>query len=423
MDTFTTEQALRREAIRRRVQGERPVDICRDLGCSPRWFAKWWAEYQQNPRTDFADRSRAPKTSPHKTPEPIEQAIVNARKTLEAADTPDTKYGLIGAHAVGCHLDHLGIGPLPSDRTIQRIMARHDLTHPIGAGSDSAYYPWPMAWAVNAIHATDIIVRHVHGGEEINNFHTIDLYSCGVHLTQHADKTSATVYAHLVKTWANLGIPVMQQLDNESSFCGGHTHPRVMGRVVRLCLFCGVEPIFTPVYEPKRNYQIESFHSVWLAAFWSRTEFRDLAHVETEAPTFARWYHTIYQPPALQGKTPAQMRRGAPIVRLNAGLRQLIPVGRLPLTAGRIHFMRKVDRTGHVGLLNETWLVGPKWVGEYVRATIDTAQQTLTIWHQPEADADWRLIKTRQFRLKDTIHDVLPQFKRNRARCRDYWPG
>jgi hypothetical protein len=215
----------------------------------------------------------------------------------------------------------------------------------------------------------------------------------------------------------------MQQLDNESSFCGGHTHPRVMGRVVRLCLFCGVEPIFTPVYEPKRNYQIESFHSVWLAAFWSRTEFRDLAHVETEAPTFARWYHTIYQPPALQGKTPAQMRRGAPMVRLNASLRQLIPVGRLPLTAGRVHFMRKVDRTGHVELLNETWLVGPKWVGEYVRATIDTAQQKLTIWHQPEADADWRLIKTRQFRLKDTIHDVLPQFKRNCARCRDYWPG
>lgn len=141
MDTFTTEQALRREAIRRRLQGERPSDIYRDLGRSRRWFAKWWAEYQQNPMIDFADRSRAPQPSPHKTPEHIEQAIVNARQTLEAADKPDTKYGLIGAHAVCSHLNHLGIGPLPSDWTIQRILARHDLTHPIGAGSDSAYYP------------------------------------------------------------------------------------------------------------------------------------------------------------------------------------------------------------------------------------------------------------------------------------------
>jgi hypothetical protein len=31
MDTFTTEQDLRREAIRRRVQGEPRRDICWDL--------------------------------------------------------------------------------------------------------------------------------------------------------------------------------------------------------------------------------------------------------------------------------------------------------------------------------------------------------------------------------------------------------
>jgi hypothetical protein len=35
MDTFTTEQALRREAIRRRAHGERR-GICEDLGRSPR---------------------------------------------------------------------------------------------------------------------------------------------------------------------------------------------------------------------------------------------------------------------------------------------------------------------------------------------------------------------------------------------------
>ena len=187
MDTFTTEQALRREAIRRRLQGERRCDICCDVGRSLCWFDKWWAEYQRNPHTDF-DRSRAPHTSPHQTPESVEQAIVTARRTLEAAQTPDTQYGLIGAHAVHGHLERLGIQPLPSDPTIQRILARYDLTHPIGAGNDSAYYPWPIAWAVNAIHATDIITRYVHGGEEINNFHTMDLYSHAAHLTQHADQ-------------------------------------------------------------------------------------------------------------------------------------------------------------------------------------------------------------------------------------------
>jgi len=423
MDTFTTEQALRREAIRRRLQGESRCDICRDLERSTSWFDKWWAEYRGDPYTDFADHSRAPHLSPHQIPAHVEQAVVSVRETLEAAQTPDTKYGLIGAPTVRGQLERLGIEPLPSNPAIQRIMARHDQTHPVGAGSHSAYYPWPVAWTVNAIHATDIITRYVHGGEEIDNFHTIDLYSHAVHLTQHAGKSSATTCAHLLKTWANLGLPLMQQLDNEAAFCGGHTHPRVIGRVVRLCLFCGIELIFTPFYEAKRNYQIETFHSLWAASFWSREEFTGLEHVQAEAPTFARWYHTLYQPPALQGKTPAQMRQGIQVTRLTADLRRLIPIERLPITAGRIHFMRKVDHTGQVKFLNETWLVGPKWVGEYVRATVDTAQQTLTLWHQADADTDWQLIKTRQFRLKETVHAVLPSFRRNRTRCRDCCPG
>ena len=423
MDIFTTEQDVRREAIRRHLQGEKPQDICRDLNRSPSWFDKWWAEYRHNPQTDFADGSRAPHTSPQQTPEPVEQAIVTARQTLEAADSPETKYGLIGAHAIHTHLEYLGVTPLPSDSTIQRILARHDLTHPMGAGKDTAYYPWPVAWAVNTIQATDIITRYVHGGEEIDNFHTIDLYSHAAHLTQHTDKSSATTCTHLVQTWAHLGLPLIQQLDNEVAFCGGHTHPRVIGRVVRLCLLCGIEPIFTPFYEAKRNYQIEAFHSVWTAAFWSREEFTGLAHVQAEVPRFARWYHTIYQPPALQGKTPAQMRQGLPIRRLTADLQRLIPRSRLPITAGRIHFMRKVDSTGHIEFLNETWLVGSKWMGEYVRATVNTAHQILTVWHQPDAEADWQLLKTRQFRLKEPVHSVLPPFRRNGPRCRDYWPG
>jgi transposase-like protein len=423
MDTFTTEQALRLEAIRRRVQGERRRDIYRDLGRSPRWFDKWWAEYRHNPHSDLADHSRAPHTVPHKTAEPVEQAVVSVRQTLEAANTPDTKYGLIGAPSVRGRLERLGIQPLPSAATIQRIMARHDQTHPVGAGSDSAYYPWPLGWAVNAIHATDIITRYVSGGEEIDNFHTLDLYSQAAHLTQHADKSSATTCAHLLKTWAHLGLPLMQQFDNEAAFCGGHTHPRVIGRVVRLCLWCGIEPIFTPFYEAKRNYQIETFHSLWDAAFWSREEFSGLAHVQREAPTFARWYDTVYQPPALQGQTPADMRRGVRVMRLTTDQRQLIPSERLPITAGRIHFMRKVDHTGHIEFLNESWPVGSKWLGEYVRATIDTTRQTLTVWHQADAQTDWHLLKTRQYRLKETVHAVRPRFRRNSARCRDDWPG
>ncbi len=421
MNTHTSDQDLRREAIRRRLGGERRKEICDDLERSTSWFDKWWAEYQQNPRIDFADRSRAPHLSSTQTPETVVQAIVSIRQTLEAAATRETRYGLIGSPAIQNQLEHLGI-ELPSETTIQRILRAHGLTHPIGAGNDSAYYPWLDAWAVNAIHAMDIITKHIRGGEEIENFHTIDHYSHAVFLSQHTDKNSATSGAHLVATWSKLGLPQIQQLDNEAAFNGGHTHRRVIGQVVRLCLFCGIEPLFTPFYEAKRNHQIETFHSMWDKAFWSRHEFRDCADVQAESPLFERWYHQVYRPPALQGKTPTQMRHGVSIVRLRRDLQRLIPDGRLPITAGRIHFMRKVQATGEIDLLNETWLVGEKWIGEYVRATINTAEQVLTFWHKPEATSDWRLLKTRQFCLKEPVQPLLPAFHRNRTRCLDYLP-
>ncbi len=130
MDPFSAEQAMRREAVRRRLAGERRCDICCDLGRSPRWFSKRWAVYQHNPRTEFADRSRVPLTSPSEIPEAVAHTIVSIRKTLEAAATPTTRYGLIGPRAIQGQLEDLGIDP-PSLATIQRILQAGGLTHPL----------------------------------------------------------------------------------------------------------------------------------------------------------------------------------------------------------------------------------------------------------------------------------------------------
>src|SRR5262245_61299832 len=100
MTMNTNEQALRREAIRRRLQGERRIDICRDLNRATSWFDKWWAAYQQNPSTDFADRSRAPHRSPQQMPAHVVAAVVAIRQLLEAAATLQTRYGTIGARAI-----------------------------------------------------------------------------------------------------------------------------------------------------------------------------------------------------------------------------------------------------------------------------------------------------------------------------------
>jgi hypothetical protein len=417
----TTEQELRQEAIRRRLSGERRGVICQDLERSPRWFDKWWAAFRHDPHTDFHDHSRAPQTVSSITSPQLEQMVVSLRHHFEAAP-----HGLIGAGAIRNQLREWHVTPLPSEATIQRLLARQGLTHPWGAATATVYYPWLVFPERNVVHATDIITRHLYGGTEIQNFHTLDLFTHAAALNQYSDKTSATTCHHLLQTWARLGVPWIQQLDNEGAFCGGYTHRRVFGRVVRLCLLCGIEPFFTPPYEPKRNHQIETFHSLWCQAFWSRQTFTSLAHVHRAARGFLRWYHHHYRPPSLHGKTPAQMCLTHPGLRLPSDLRRQLSdllSTRLPLTAGRIHFMRKVDSAGDVEVLNERWRVGSRWNGVYVRATINTAQQSLTFWYKADETANWRALKTRTCYLQESIHDLLPQFKRNRARCRDYLPG
>src|SRR5919108_200296 len=140
---------------------------------------------------------------------------------------------------------------------------------------------------------------------------------------------------HLLRAWARLGLPLIHQFDNEGAFCGGHTHPRVIGRVVRLCLWCGVEAFFTPVYDPDRNCEIETFHSLWCKGFWTRHSFTDPADVRRKSPGFSRWYHHEYRPPSLAGKTPAQIRFGEKFPKLTPELRRLVPdynTERLPVS-------------------------------------------------------------------------------------------
>ena len=411
------ECALRLEAIRRRVQGERRCDIYRDLGRSRQWFDKWWARYRSAPGGEVCDHSRAPHTSPHKTSAATEQAVVGIRQTLQAAD-----YGLIGHRTIRAELERHVITPVPSLATIQRLLHQHGLTQPRGAASETAFYPALAAGWPNAVHALDIITRHLTGGAVVQNFHTFDLYSHAVHLSQYADKTSASACLHLLETWADLGLPRLLQMDNEGVFRGGHTHARVIGRLVRLCLFVGVEPLFIPFYEAKRNHWVEGFHALWVQGFWARTHFESLAHVHRQVPRFLRWYREQYRPPSLEGKSPSQMRDGFRPVLLTPELRQLIP-DPVPITAGFIHFVRKVDMEGRIIVLNQPWVVGRRWAGQYVWVRIDTARQELSIWIKAGGNAPCRQLKTIRFPISQSVHSRLPSFRRHGLRCPEQWPG
>lgn len=409
------EEVLRNEAVNRRLAGERRSEICRVLRRSTAWFDKWWARYRRDGRNGLKSRSRAPQHIHNKIKSEIETAIVRIRKVLEERTDPELKYAFIGAPTIRTELKRTRLRPLPSVRTIGRVLKRQRLSQPHrkreNPNQSTAYCPLPVAQAANEVHAVDIVTRHVLGGERVCSFHLLDLATHYPYLNQYADKSAASAQIFLVAAWQTLGLPKFLQIDNEASFCGGHRHPRVFGQVVRLCLHLGVEVVFIPVYSPTKNADIESFNSDWDQAFWQSQRFQDLAHVQQESPIFEQWYRTRYEPPALKELTPAQARLDFVPCLLPANFDLHQTQQPLPLTAGKIHFIRLVNSQGQINVLNEAWSVSKKLVGQYVWATICTAQQRLSIYHQQSHNTPRQLLAEYEYEIAETVHKLTPAYR------------
>jgi putative transposase len=411
------EEALRNEAINRRLAGERPCDIYRALNRSRSWFDRYWARYRRYGREGLKSRSRAPKHVHNKMPLHVEEAIARIRKILEERTDPELKYAFIGAPTIRSELKRMRMEPLPSVRAIERALHRRGLAHPhhkrTSPNEPTGYYPAPVVNGPNDVHATDIVSRRILGGEKVSSFHLLDLARHYPLVRQYPDKSADSAKRFLVTVWQTIGLSRLLQMDNEATFCGGYRVQRVFSQIVRLCLAVGVEPLFIPFYSPKRNADIESFNSDWDLAFWQRERFRDLEHVREESPIFERWYRTRYEPPALEGLTPAEACPDFEPCLLPESFDGHQQEERLPLTAGQVHFIREVNSKGQVFILNEAWTVDDKLAGEYVWATISTEEQRLQIYRQAAAHAPRELVAEYAYLIAEEVQEPDPAYRRD----------
>jgi hypothetical protein len=292
--------------------------------------------------------------------------------------------------------------------TINRVLQTHDLI-PTFPAAASAYFPKPLRAIAGTLQAVDWTCRYLEAGLKVYAFHTLNLRTRACQQTIAADKSGQTVIRHALDSWKTLGIPDFLQLDNDAAFCGGYKTPRRFGQFVRLCLYLGIELIFLPVAEPARNGEVEELNGLWAHAFWERQRFASFRRVVRASPAFVHWYMTDYAPPLLGGVTPQQAQRGEPKHRLTAKQMAQLP-DPLPITAGRIHFIRKVQLDGTVSILNETWKVSKRLAGTYVWATIITHCRRLEIWYQLAAQQDWRLRKTYVYDISETVARLKREF-------------
>jgi putative transposase len=366
----------RRQAFKLFEKGKSVAHILKLIPRSRSWLFKWKERFERGGWQALDSLPKAPVNSPQEHPEETIELVLRIRERLEK-----NEIGLIGPHEIREEIkrNRLMESP-PSLASIKRWLKQAGYTTTVEAPTVPAYYPTFQATDDLAIFSCDWIARYITGGEKVFAFHTINLQTHALAQTLGKDKSAPSAFAHLLEAFSVLGLPDFLQIDNDAAFTGlGRSKP-VFGRVIRLLLYLGIEVIFIPPGEPKRNGVVERVNGLWARAFWDKNHFSSFQKVERKSPKFPAWYQN-YKPPALDGMTvqEASGRRRLPKLRPRQ-IQQLPEAEDLPLTAGRLHFIRKVDESGEIDILKEHWRVSRTLAGKYVWATIDLSKKELLIY-------------------------------------------
>lgn len=331
------------------------------------------------------------------------------REALVCQVDPTLEYSFIGAIAIHQELEKRGIKPLPALSTINEILKEHNLTQPRPKSErpkSNVFYPTLIPRYPNHRHEADLVTpRYIKGYGKIVAVNRIDAFSSNANIGIFPSKGIDTTLDFFGDDWKRFGVPEFLQLDNEASFRGGMYHPRSIGKLIRFCLNFGVQIIFIPWKEPWRNPLIENFNGHFNRLLWFKKRFEDAEHLRLESQKLLI-RHNDYQRYRKDrfSKTDALSHAKT---YLPGGF-QFDPQTELPITPGKIHFVRFVRSDRRIEILNESFLIDNRYTYEYVWVTIDTAKESMSIYHQASEDQKRTLVKELDYKLRENVYPRIP---------------
>jgi transposase InsO family protein len=381
----------RHRAIQLRLAGQSVAQVCQALHRSPRWFHKWWMRYLEFGPDGLFDFSHTAHQVARRMPPELERTIVTIRRRLEARLHPGARYHLIGASAILAELQALHIRPLPSERTIERVLQQLGLTQPcvrLARWISRHDYPTPLAHTSNDLHQIDLVGPLYLKGKRQRYYILVckDVFDGAVCLKLSRSRKMDAFLAFLGDCWKTLGRPAQVQFDNARELVGWGPAARYLSRVIRLCLRFGVEPIFIPPRRPQYQGSVENFNS-WFQPQLLQRRYTQPGQLKRELQRLQDTVNTQHVHRRLGGLTPAQYRRRLKLQLLPAHF--MIPTELLPIAAGRVTFIRLVTAYGQIHLLSQTFWIGKRLKGQYVKAVLDTTHGYLTVYVQGRIFKRW----------------------------------
>jgi hypothetical protein len=358
--------------------GQTQRAVARRFGVGLAHLQYWLARThgQQLGHVDWSDQSHAPRQQGRQIKVSLQRRILALRRELSRGDL-----GFVGAQAIhDALLAEHPKGKRPSLRTIGRILKAHGALDAVRRvrrlAPPAGWYLPDVAAGTAELDAFDVIEDlPLEAGPRLDVLTTRALWgsACGAWVS--ATLRARWLCQRLETHWRQHGCPAYAQFDNDSRFQGTHTHPDVLGQVIRCCLSLGVTPVFAPPREHGPQNLNESFNHLWQQKVWQRFHHASASAFQATSDRFV----AAYQQRRAARDDQSPKRRAFPKPwRLDLQLRP----------GGTVIYLRRTDQTGAIRVLGHRWEVDPLWVNRLVRAEVDLEANRIRCYrlrrHAPE---------------------------------------
>src|SRR5262249_5571620 len=134
---------------------------------------------------------------------------------------------------------------------------------------------------------------------------------------------------------------------------------------------------FIPPGQPQYNGSAENFNG-WFQVPLLQRRFHRPGELRRELAVLEETVNTQHVHPRLGGLTPAQHRQRQRLQNLPQ--RYPVPTEAVRLAVGRVTFIRLVSAKGTVKVLSQSFQVGKRHRGRYVKLVLDTQRGRLTAY-------------------------------------------
>lgn len=340
------------------LEGRSYRDVARAHGVSKSLVGKLVARFRSGGYEAIAPRSRAPRATPHRTPDDVEDRIVALRKLLTEAGFD------AGAETIHHHLS-AELGAAPSVSTIWRVLRRRGFVTPQPHKRPRSSWIRFEAHLPNECWQSDVTAWKLADGSDVEIIDVIDDHSrlCVASRARAVAKANHVV-AILREAGDRLGFPGSFLTDNGrvyTTWTGGGP-----GAVQIELLQRGIAFKHSRPYHPQTCGKVERFHQT-VKKFLAKNPSATLNELQAHLDRFVAYYNEVRPHRSLNRRTP----------KMAWDARDKARPGMAPLTLERGERVRtdRISKAGNVTLRYRSRLhhigVGKDHVGKRVLLLVD----------------------------------------------------